>query len=323
VTEVIYLVRNNSQQFLGIELPPNGKMLAEVSVRGELQQPSRRPNQNEILIRLPVQQGTDQTFVVRFIYEVPSAHPGSSLWPRGTIRVDPPKLSDGTQVMQTEWSFYLPSGYRYVKFGGPMQEALSPPTSWTWFQHRFAPVVPHLGPMQYPQRGAGGPSIDQQIANYQNTINSGGVNLQVAGGLGGLLHRMDAPSQVAISYRSLTYYYTVAWIFFLAALYFGIKLTPASREAKFAYVFFVGIGALIVAGVVDPRGTDKWEGIYIGVFLSLLYWLCRGLFLKSGGVFSKLYHWFEREIKRLKEHKPAAQPPPAVPPQATPEPPSI
>ena len=58
-TEVIYLVRNNSQQFFTIRLPEGGKMLADVSVNNELQQPSKRPNQNEMLIRLPVQQGSD------------------------------------------------------------------------------------------------------------------------------------------------------------------------------------------------------------------------------------------------------------------------
>ena len=85
-------------------------MLTDVSVRGELQQPSKRPNQNEMLIRLPVQQGSDQTFLVRFIYEVPSPNPGKGLWPRGNIQVEPPVLTDA-EIMQTQWVLYLPSGY--------------------------------------------------------------------------------------------------------------------------------------------------------------------------------------------------------------------
>ena len=132
-TEVIYEVRNNSQQFFSIQLPENGKMLADVSVRGELQQPSRRPNENEMLVRLPVQQGSDQTFAIRFIYEVPAPKPGSGLWPRGTIKSAPPVLADNTEVMQTQWTLYLPSGYRYVKFSGPMRENLAEQRGWNVF----------------------------------------------------------------------------------------------------------------------------------------------------------------------------------------------
>ena len=64
-------------------------------------------------------------------------------------------------------------------------------------------------------------------------------------------------------------------ILFLAALYFGLRLTRSSREAKFAYVLFVGVGALIIAGVVDQRGAGKWNAIYLGV-LSLATLLALG-----------------------------------------------
>ena len=146
-TEVIYQVRNNSQQFFTIRLPENGKMLADVSVRGELQQPSKRPDQNEMLVRLPVQQGTDQTFAIRFIYEVPSPKPGRGLWPRGTIHVDPPVLTDA-EIMQTQWVLYLPSGYNYVEFSGPMRESLSQRRPWYLFHKLFDRFVPNFGPVQ-------------------------------------------------------------------------------------------------------------------------------------------------------------------------------
>ena len=104
-----------------------------------------------------------------------------------------------------------------------------------------------------------------------------------------VLRRLDAPAEIAISYRSMTYYYTIEAIFFFAALYFGIKLNRASREAKFAYVFFIGIGALLIAGVVDPRSAGKWNAIYTGVFVSLLFWL-------ACGFFGKITQWIKRGI---------------------------
>ena len=56
-TEAIYWVRNNSQQFFSIQLPSRGgkaaKLLSDAFVDGEPQQPSKRPDKNELLIRLP------------------------------------------------------------------------------------------------------------------------------------------------------------------------------------------------------------------------------------------------------------------------------
>lgn len=315
-TEVVYEVRNNSQQFFTIRLPEGGKMLADVTVRNELQQPSKRPNQDEMLIRLPVQQGSDQTFAIRFIYEVPGPNAGRGLWPRGTIHVAPPVLTDA-EIMQTQWRLYLPAGYRYVNFAGPMRESVSDKRGWDSFHDFFDRFVPNFGPAP----AMNPPWANQVQALLQPAVaQNGGVDFVPTGVHPVILHRLDAPAEVGISYRSLAYYYTIEAILFFAALYFGIKLYRASREVKFAYVLFIGIGALIIAGVVDPRGAGKWNAIYLGVFVSLLYWL-------AGGICRKAFDWAMREIKRLREreHKPTATPPspPAVPPDTAPEHPAI
>lgn len=305
-TEVVYWVRNNSQQFFSIRLPENGKMLADVSVNGELQQPSRRPGQNEMLVRLPVEQGSSATFAVRFVYEVPSPKPGRALWPFGKIRIQPPVLTDAA-VMQSQWTFHLPSGYRYVKFSGPMRERVSQRRGWRVFHRIFDRFVPNFGLLNVPQTETAQPA--PQFSAGQNA----GVDFQVPNeGTSVVLHRLDAPVTVGISYRSLTWYYTVEAILFFAALYFGIRLSDGARETKFAYAMFVGVGALIIAGAVDPRGADKWHAIYLGVFLSVLFWLA-AWFLKT--VLRCLQHLRERNSE------PAPPPPPPITPPPAAEPP--
>jgi hypothetical protein len=198
-----------------------------------------------------------------------------------------------------------------------MRENLAQRRGWTRFHAIFDRFVPNFGPIQ-----ATNPALldENQSQQQPGVVQNGGVNFQVPQAVPlAVLNRLDAPAGVAISYRSLTYYYTFEAILFFAALYFGIKLNRAPREAKFAYVFFVGIGALIIAGVVDPRGAGKWDAIYIGVFLSLLFWLGWGTLLK-------LIQWSKLGIKAWREYerKPSATPPspPPVPPVTATEPPA-
>jgi hypothetical protein len=137
-TEVIYWVRNNAQQFFSIQLPTKAgktaKLLSDAFVNGEPQQPSKRPDKNEVLIRLPARQSDNEVFPVRFVYEVPSPNPGRRLGWRGSFEIQPPKLSD-TEVLQTKWTLFLPQDYRYVQFDGAMGE---PPRLGPAFQ-RFPP----------------------------------------------------------------------------------------------------------------------------------------------------------------------------------------
>ena len=265
-TEAVYWVRNNSQQFLSVELPPNGKMLSDAFVNGEPQQPSRRPDKNEMLIRLPAQK-SGTAFPVRFVYEVPSAKPESGLWPRGTIRISPPALNT-TGVLQSKWTFYLPGGYRYVKFGGPMREAATP---WGWdaFKQVTDLFVPELGP-QLPSGGA-------VILNEPEVLppaKGGGFDFQLPKeGDSVTLRRLDAPARVVIHYRGRTYAAMVEAIALLVAFYFGVRLVGRPRSARFQYALVVGGGALIMAGAVAPRAAGFWTSIYLGVLAAAAMWL--------------------------------------------------
>ncbi len=128
-TEAIYWVRNNGRQFLSVVLPERGQMLSDVFVNGQPQQPSRRPDKNALLVRLPAARGRysaagadDAPVSVRLVYSVPGDPAGrGGLGVFGHLRVAPPVLEE-TRVLQTEYSLYLPPGYRYVNFDGPMRE---------------------------------------------------------------------------------------------------------------------------------------------------------------------------------------------------------
>ena len=313
-TEVIYWVRNNSQQFFSIQLPTKAgkqaKLLSDAFVDGHPQQPSKRPDKNELLIRLPARQDGDKVFPVRFVYEVPSPKPGERLDWRGTLDIQPPKLSD-TEVLQTKWTLWLPADFRYVKFDGSMRETIGK-RGWDRFWSRIRLFVPRVGP---PTLGVSDPAKSEppelppvKTAGFDTKIQEEGVRVT--------LRRLDAPAEIRAAYRGKTYSATIEAIACLLALFGGIRLLGRSRQTRFAYFTFIGLGALIIAGAVNPRAAGFWQAIYAGVFLSVLAWLVCGF-----------WKWLRAQPARVSSifaSKPASPkaPPPAVPPPIPPAAPS-
>jgi len=317
-TEVIYWVRNNSQQFFSVQLPAKAgkpaRLLSDAFVNGEPQQPSKRPDKNELLIRLPAREDGDQAFPVRFVYETPSPDPGRRLGWRGTFEIEPPTLGD-TEALQTEWTLYLPRDFRYVKFGGSMREAVGA-RGWDDFFGGMQVFVPHVGPALPPPL-----EITQDQLPKMPEVKTAGFDTQIQKeGVRVTLRRLDAPAAIAVEYRGKTYAATMEAIACMLALFGGIRLLGRSRQARFAYFIFVGVGALIVAGAVNPRSAGIWQAIYLGVFLSVLVWCALGL----GKWLRAALGWLSRLFKRM------AQPrvphivkatPPSVSPGPTPQPP--
>ena len=275
-TEAVYWVRNNSQQFLSVQLPLNGKMLSDAFVNGQPQQPSRRPDRNEMLIRLPAEQ-SGTAFPVRFVYEVPSANAEGGLSPRGSIPVEPPTLNN-TGVLQSKWAFYLPGGYRYVKFGGPMREAATP---WGW------DVFRQLGDLFVPKLGPQVPVQNSALLNEPEslpTAKGGGFDFTLPKeGYSVTLRRLDAPARVVIHYRSRTYAAIVEAIALLGAFYLGARLVMRPRSTRFQYALGVGGGALIMAGAVAPRAAGFWTSIYLGVLGAIAVWVVAGIWRRIKG----------------------------------------
>ncbi len=269
-TEAIYWVRNNGRQFLSVVLPGRGQMLSDVFVNGQPQQPSRRPDKNALLVRLPARataagaSGNDAPFSVRLVYSVPGQ---GSLGTRGQVRVAPPVLED-TRVLQTQWSLYLPAGYRYVNFAGPMREVYDG-RGWNWLRAHLDPFVPALGP-----DAARVTTAEWQDPPTLPAATGGGFDSPVPKeGTPVVLRRLDAPAPLEVSYRSLGYVNTLEAIAFFLALGGGLALLGSSRGPRLAYGFLVGIGALVLAGAVAPRASGLWTAVYLGVFLSALVWL--------------------------------------------------
>ncbi len=305
-TEVIYWVRNNAQQFFSVQLPTKAgkaaKLLSDAYVNGEPQQPSKRPDKNELLIRLPARQDGNAVFPVRFVYEVPSPRPGERLGWRGTIDVQPPKLGD-TEVLQTMWTVYLPQDYRYVQFGGAMREAVSR-RGWDRLFHAFRLFVPRVGPAltvpDAPERSEPPELPAVKSVGFDTQIQKEGVSVT--------LRRLDAPAEIHAAYRGKTYAATVEAIACLLAFFAGVRLLGASRQTRFAYFAFAGLGALIIAGAVNPRAAGFWQAVYLGVFLSALVWLVCGVWGWIRAMSGRISRLFQR-----KPRAPVVEPPPEPP----------
>lgn len=300
-TEVVYWVKNNTQQFFSIQLPSRGKqtakLLSDVFVNGEPQQPSRRPETNELLIRLPARQAADTLFPIRFVYEIPSPDPGSRLGWRGTLQLEPPKLV-GTRILQTKWTLFLPRDQRYVKFKGAMREDVGG-AIWEVFvsDAAYDHGNAHNEPPALPAPKATG--FDTQIQKD---------------GLSVVLRRLAEPAPTSISYRSRVYSATLASALLLLAFYGGIRLLGRSRVAKLRYFLFVGVGALIMSGAVDPRSAASWKAIYAGVFASSLIWIGWRFLTGLSGI--------PERVRRYRASRLAAAVPPPIKPPTAAAPPS-
>ena len=256
------------------------------------------------------------------MYEVPSPNPGQRLGWRGTIEIQPPKVSD-TEVLQSQWTLFLPKDFRYVKFGGAMREEITD-RGWDTFFGGLQLFVPHVGPAlatpEESQQTAPPELPAVKTAGFDTHIQKEGVSVT--------LRRLDAPSEIAVAYRGKTYAATLEAIACLLAFFGGVRLLGRSRQTRFAYFILVGVGALIVAGAVNPRAAGVWQSIYVGVLLALFVWLAFGLWALLRTTPARIAPFFKRKPKQktqrfTKEPPPVTTPPPIVPPPPGPQPPPV
>ena len=309
-TEVIYWVKNNSQQFFSVQLPSRGdkqaRLLSDAFVAGEPQQPGKRPDKNEVLIRLPAKQANNTEFPVRFVYEVPSPNPGKKLGFRGNFKLDPPQLAD-VKVLQSKWTLYLPTTHRYAGFGGSMREEMGQ-RGWERVMRGIRLFVPQIGPPAPPSG-----TLQRSEPPELPTARTAGFDTQLRlEGMKTGLRRMDAPAAVEVAFRGKTYSFLVEAMLGILGFAGGIYCLRRNQQERWAYFIFVGLGALVISGVVNPRSAAPWQTLAFGVLGAAFIWIVPGIFRWIAG-FAKR----RREAAAAKNAPtsfPVHPPAPAAPP---------
>ena len=298
-TEVIYWVKNNAKQFFSVTLPAGGKMVSDVYVNGQSRQPMRRSGEDVILIRLPAGEEI-QRFPVRFLYEVPSPHPGKKLI-MGAVEIPHAELTDA-EVLQSRLKLYLPNGYSYRKIKSAMNLPLSE-RGWMRFRSVFDWIVPTLGPRN-PVSGDGLWDTPPEIGKMK-----GGFDLEIpTGGQAYQLHRLDEPAPVTVVYRTKGYQLFIEALAALLAFAGAILFMKRPIRWRFLYFAAFGILPLIIAGAISPTGATFWTAIYLGTLFGALFWLARGLprFLKYAfGIVAVPFAWWAKRRRESRAKKKA------------------
>ena len=297
-TEAIYWVRNNGRQFLSVVLPERGQMLSDVFVNGQPQQPSRRPDKNALLVRLPARAAagasaaaaSDAPISVRLVYSVPGDPAGRG--GLGCVRTSAGHAARAGGYRgcckRNSRSTCRRATATWVS-AGPMREVYDE-RGWNWLRDHLDVARARAR----PRRDADRPPPSGRSRPRCRPRRGGGFDSPVPKeGTPVVLRRLDAPAPVDISYRSLGYANTVEAVAFFLALGFGLALLGSSRGPRLAYFFLVGIGALILAGAVAPRAAGLWTAVYLGVFLAALAWLAAGSWRWLRGV----RHWINAAVR--------------------------
>ena len=149
---------------------------------------------------------------------------------------------------------------------------------WSRFRNAFDWLIPALGPQidtsygrpwsDPPSLGTGGGGGSG--GGFDITIPREGQVFQ--------LHRLDAPDEIRISYRSQGFAFFWEALFCVLAFAIGLWLLWKPLVLRFVYFIGVGVMSLIIAGAVAPGGAGFWRAIYLGVLLATLVWLAVGAF---------------------------------------------
>ncbi len=268
-TEVIYFVRNNTQQFFTVRLPAGARIISDLNVAGTSQQPTRRPDaadDRELLIRLPAAGSQPPDFPVRFLYET-RPEKTAQLGDSATLTLEACQLLEAA-ILQTRHTLYLPGGFAWHDFTGP----LTPPVQARgWARHRgkFAWLIPALGPLIPESRQTTWPSpppIEAKVrASYDVPLTRDGLAFP--------LHRLDSPAAITVSCRSLRFEYTLEALAALLGLVGGLLLLRASLRAKMLYLLVIGGGALIAEGFLPTSYSAPLKYLYLGVLLAVPCWI--------------------------------------------------
>jgi len=272
VTEVVYWVKNNDQQFLVVRLPKGGKLTSDIVVNREPQQPMRREGSEGLLIRLPSGDAARTAFPVRFVFEVPSAHAGEKLGSFGSLSISVPAV-DEVAIMQTRHRLHLPPQWHYTRFDGPLTPD-SKERSWTEARRAAQYLLPSFGPQLDPalqSSTADVPEVSPDVRALYGFNVSGGGHAET-------LRRLGPPAAIDVRFRSakITFMYQ-AGAFFLALL-LGLGAMRRPLRARLRYMLVFGLGALLLTGVLPAADVSIALAVLLAVVCAVGLWFVCGFF---------------------------------------------
>lgn len=274
-TEVIYWVKNNTLQYLQVRLPKDGRMLSDVYVNGEPQQPMRRADNtsaaNDVLIKIPTDQ-SGNAFPVRFLYEIPA---NKDFAMSGSLDVPPPLFAETEDskvgVLQTQLTLYLPRNHVYLKFDGPMQRGQKD-QGWGELHRRLRFLIPVLGADVSANTNS---DWDTPPALLPGSKRGFDLSLPTDGTIF-KLHRLDGPATTTITYRNARMDRALRYLAMIGAFIVGLLIIRRRVEIKALYFCLVGLGSLVLRSLMDSGWASLWESVWLGVLFALMLWVMVG-----------------------------------------------
>lgn len=313
-TEAIYWIKNNDMQFLVVHLPAGSRLVADVFVGQEGQQPMRREGSEDLLVRLPSQSGTSEraAYAVRIVFETPSAKAGEKLGSSGVLKIVVPDLLS-VGVLETRHRLFLPEAWHYTGFDGPLtQDARS--RGWLRAKRLVDALVPAFGPQPGSldqSRWSAPPAVAGQVKALY------GVQVPEQGHAE-VLRRLGAPAEIGVSYRSASTTFLYQAAAFLGALLLGLLLWSTGAGKKLGYVVLLGVGGVLATGLLHAANVPIAVAVILGTGVMTGLWLLKCLPAVLRSPWQKVRDW--RASGGKKPPAAAARPAPerTMPPQRPP-----
>ncbi len=310
-TEVIYWVKNIDLQFLVVRLPAGAKLVSDIIVGREAQQPMRREGSEDLLVRLPSGSSTNrQSFLVRFVYEMPSTKPGEKLGMLGTLAIDPPSVGD-IKIFETRHRLFLPDAWHYTAFEGPLTRT---DENHGWAARRARNVMdallPAFGPRVSSVEGSNWNEPPQVAAETRSLF-----DFQVPEqGHRETLRRLGPPAQIVASFRSKKITLGLEGVAFLITALIGVMCCRCAMGCRLVFVVLFGCGAALMTGWLSPVNARVANAVLLAVCLVIGIWFVCGFF----SVVRAIFGGRRGKAVAAPTVTPASRSPSAPPPAASP-----
>ena len=329
-TEAIYWVKNLDLQFLIVKLPKGAKLVSDVFVGRESQQPMKREGSDDLMVRLPSNSAsTGAAFPVRFVFAMDGNAGGEKLGMMGSLGVPPPTVAD-VKVFETRHRLFLPEAYHYTAFDGPLTLAVRE-RGWSRVRHTLRYVLPTFGASLSDAVIASLSGAEAQSSGDDSWSNPPVVPNEVRSlydfqvpnqGHPETLRRLGPPAAITAHFRSrhVTFFMeALAFLFIIAAGVAGLRW-PLHR--KVAFLVVAGALGMTAIGVLSPANClvpIAW--IRALCFVTVL-WVVMAVI----PVLAAIAGWFKRKPKPPPPPLPPVPPTPTrspVPPAAPPPTPDL